>query len=179
MRRTKVVVVVLLLLLLLLLLLMVAACSSGEPGPEAPPVGETATACAAEFCVEYPSSWTAEEGDTFLAFSHPLDPEQLLASVGQVDMEALVAAAGGTWPASAEDATSAFWSLIGGGEATVESITPDGAGVSSEGTLDGLRMWFLLVPTGAGDAVGIEVRAPNRSWAAHAEVFRSGLTISP
>ena len=159
--------------------LLITACGASDSGPEAPEVGETAVACADEFCVEYPVSWTVEEGETFLAFDHPLDPDRLLASAGSVDMAALVEAVGGTWPAEPEDAVSAFWSLIGGGEASVDEITTEDGRVLSEGTLEGLRMWYLLVPIGGGEAVGVEVRAPNRTWAGHAEVFRSGLTISP
>jgi hypothetical protein len=159
--------------------LALASCGGGDSGPDAPPVGATAVACAADFCVEYPSTWMVEEGETYLAFSHPLDPDRVLASAGPVDMAALVEAAGGTWPAPAEDAVAAFWSLIGGGDAAVDEIVTAGDGVRSEGRIESLRMWYLLVPTGGGDAIGLEVRAPNRSWQGHAEVFRSGLDISP
>lgn len=157
--------------------LLLAGCGGSESGPTAPPIGEIVTSCSATACVDHPSDWIVEQGETYLAFRHPLDSEQVIASVGAVDMAALVEADGGTWPAPPRRAIEAFWDLIGGGEdASLDGIDsrPDGA-IRSEGVLEGLRMWHLLVPGFGRVGVGVEVRAPNGSWQAHADVFLDSL----
>lgn len=162
---------------LLPFLLILSACGGGEPGPAAPEVGAIETVCSASACVDHPAGWEVEVGETFLAFRHPIDPERIVASVGAVDMATLVETVGGEWPAPPRDAIVAFWELIGGGEdASLDGIETrsDGA-IRSEGVLEGLRMWHLLVPGFGRSGVGVEVRAPNGSWEAHADVFLGSL----
>ena len=154
---------------------MLTVACGGSAGPAAPPVGGADIACSTEWCVEYPLGWEVEEGGTFLSFGHPDAPESAFASVGIVDMRAMVESTGGRWPTAPENAARAFWDLIGGGDASLSRIMTVEAGVRSEGELDGLRLWHLLIPTSGGDAVGIEVRGPNTTWEAHAEVFLRGL----
>ncbi|MDX1691741.1 MAG: hypothetical protein R3290_12035 [Acidimicrobiia bacterium] len=156
---------------------LVAAACGGEAGPEAPPVGAVETSCSETACVDHPAGWDVEVGETYLAFRHPDDPERVVASVGDVDMAALVETVGGEWPAPPRAAIEAFWDLIGGGEdASLDGIeTRDDGAIRSEGELEGLRMWHLLVPGFARTGIGVEVRAPNDSWEAHADVFLGSL----
>ncbi|MFQ5948077.1 MAG: hypothetical protein ACE5KX_04380 [Acidimicrobiia bacterium] len=163
------------------LALLLAACS-GAPGPAAPRVTEVAESCVPTFCVSYPADWRIEEGTTFVTLNHPLDPERVLASVGLVDMEALVVANGGSWPSTTENVVRDFWALLGSAQdARLEMIesAPDGS-VRSQGRVEDLVMWHVLIPTGAGAlAIGAEVRAPNSGWKEHADVIRDGVTPAP
>ena len=155
-----------------------AACSTGI---EAPPVGETDVVCAERFCIEYPAAWTVTDiGDSFATFAHPAAPDEVVASVGAVNMEGLVQAAGGTWPQTVDNVVRTFWSLADDGKAEVGEVRPllDGS-VSSSGVYQGGRLWFRLVPTSASRGLGIEVRAPNRTWGDHADVFLDGLVAAP
>ncbi len=159
--------------------LLVASCSSADTGPAAPSVEAHSTACAPQFCIDYPPDWRVEVGDTFITFEHPLDPQHVLGSVGFVDMRGLVEGAGEVWPASVEDAVRAFWTLLGDGQdASLDSLTVGADGtVRSVGNLEDLHLWHRLIPVPGRSAVGIEVRAPNTSWFSHVQVLRSGLTI--
>ncbi len=158
------------------------ATSRSDSGPEAPPVEALITDCTTEtgVCVEHPTGWEVEVGDTFLTFAHPADPEQVLGSVGRVNMEGLVTGAGGTWPAPTEDVVRSFFELLGQDQdAGIEGepeLLPDGS-VQAEGRLEGLHLWYRLVPVDGPRAIGIEIRAPNDSWAAHADAWRAGLDI--
>ncbi len=157
-------------------LLFVTACSSG---PAAPVVGATETVCNDQFCVDVPQGWESEIGDTYISFRHELDPTHTFLTVGVVNMEATVRAAGGTWPVGPEEATRAFWSLLE--EADVgkfeRSTRRVGGAIKSWGThVDG-EMWYLLYPIEGSRAIGIEMRAPNDSWERHADTVFDSLTI--
>ena len=159
--------------------LLVTSCSSVDSGPEAPDVAAIDRACAPQFCIDYPSDWRVEVGDTFITFEHPLDPQRILGSVGFVDARGLVEGAGEVWPASVEDAVRAFWTLLGDNQdASFDSLTiGDDGSVRSFGNLENLRLWHRLIQVSGPSAVGIEVRAPNASWGAHAQVLRDGLIL--
>ncbi len=156
------------------------AASRSDSGPDAPPVEALTTDCFADGCAEHPTGWDVEVGDTFLTFAHPLDPDRVLGSVGKVDMEGLVTNAGGSWPAPTEDVVRAFFELLGQDQdAEIEGdpeLLADGS-VQAEGRLEGLHLWYRLVPVDGPRAIGIEIRAPNNTWDAHAEAWRTGLDI--
>ncbi len=163
---------------LVLLLGFAVACSSGVT---APPVGELATVCADQFCVSYPDDWDAEPGETFVTFSHPSDPVTVVASASGVDMAGVMRAGGEPWPAPPDRVVRTFWRLLDeGGSAGLGDIeTRDDGSVASEGSFDSGRLWTRMIPVEGPDAVGIEVRAPNGSWADHAAAFLDGFTILP
>ncbi len=152
-----------------------------DGGPAAPPVGAPAVHCFADVCAAHPPDWDVEVGDTFLAFTHPFDPERVLGSVGRVNLRALIESAGGAWPAPPEEAVRAFFTLLGENQdaALEEGPTrlPDGS-VEAAGRLEGLWLWYRLIPGADGDrGIGVEVRAPNRSWQVHADAWRDGLAV--
>lgn len=159
--------------------LVAAACAAS--GPSAPPVEGTEVVCNDLFCATYPQGWEVlEVGDTFIRFAHPADPERILASVGVNNLEALVVASGRSWPADAETAARAFWDLLAAsdvGELVDLRRVPGGA-IRSQGTYEGGRMWFGLVPTSVDRGIGVEMRAPNLSWEDHAAVFLDGVLPS-
>jgi hypothetical protein len=163
---------------LAVLLLLAAACSSGVAAP-AP--GEPATVCTDEFCVSYPDDWDAEPAETFVTFFHPLDPLTLVASASRVDMEGVMDAGGEPWPAPPDRVVRTFWRLLEeGGPAGLDAVeTRDDGSVVSEGGFESGRLWTRMIPVDGPDAIGIEVRAPNKTWAAHAEVFLDGLAVLP
>lgn len=161
----------------LIVFTMVLVACSGATGTRAPEVGALDTACAEIFCLSYPRGWLAEAGGTFVTLRWP-DDDAVLGSAGTVDLDALVAAGGGTTTATPERAVEAFWQLLGEGQAaSMESLAvrPDGS-VWSQGTLEGGRLWHALIPLGGNEAIGVEVRAPNTSWESHADAIRSGVT---
>jgi hypothetical protein len=154
---------------------LVAGC--GDAGPEAPAPAPTETLCRPAFCVGYPGDWeVVEETDEFVSLRHPAAPEEVVATVGLVNMEGLVTAAGGEWPQQPDAVVRSFWDLIDDGNAEMSTMTPlpDGS-VESFGTFGGGRMWYRLVPVEFSDAIGVEMRAPNSSWSTHAEVLLDGL----
>ncbi len=158
------------------MLLVVTACG-GDSGPDAPDVGATEVACNEVMCAEYPAGWDVEIGETFLSFSHPLAPQSVLATVGRVDMRGVVTGAGGTWPAAIESVVRDLWALLAGGEGAELSrvdLLSDGS-VRSEGRIEGMRMWHRLIPIAPPRAIGVELRAPNTTWQAHADVFLDGV----
>ena len=159
--------------------LLVTSCSLADSGPEAPDVIATDRACATQFCIDYPTDWRVEVGDTFVTFEHPLDPQHILGSVGLVDMRGLVEGTGEPWPASVESAVRAFWTLLGDNQdASLDRITiGDDGSVRSVSNLENLRLWHRLIRVSGPSAVGIEVRAPNASWGGHVQVLRDGLTL--
>ena len=155
-------------------ILVLAACSSGA---DAPVTGASSTICGANFCLAYPGDWAVvEAGDDYAVFSHPAAPDAVVASVGQVDMRGLAAATDRTWPQPAAVAVEAFWELLGSDQASRDGVRrrADGS-VSSEGAFRDGRLWHRLVPLDENEAVGVEVRAPNRSWRQHAAAFLDGL----
>jgi len=163
--------------IVLLFTLTLAACSSG---PDAPPVDDVDVACSDEFCVAYPVGWEFEVGEGFISFNHPGAPDEALATVGFVNMEAVTTGAGGTWPATTDTVVRSFWALLEeGGLAefgSLERLT--GGAFRSTGSYEDGRLWYLLVPGEGSTAVGLEVRGPNASWEAHADAFFDGLEIT-
>jgi hypothetical protein len=158
--------------------LVTFACGGATP---APPVGATDVVCSDEFCAAYPVSWTlADSGAAFLSFQHPSAPDDVIATVGRVNMEGLVVANGGQWPAAPRQVVETFWGAIDGGNAELGRIEfrPDGT-VESFGVFAGGRMWTRLLPTDAVRAVGVEVRAPDSTWEDHARVFLDGVQLLP
>ena len=158
--------------------LVIAACGTGA---EAPTVDASELVCTETFCAEYPAGWELiDEGDSFISLEHPLDRETLRATVGPVNMEGLVTANGGTWPQTVSGVVEAFWRAADGGEAELATSTvlPDGS-VESFGVFRGGRMWARLIPLTTTDAIGVEMRAPNRSWETHAEAFLESVIPIP
>lgn len=164
--------------LVTVLILVVAACS---PGPEAPAVVASEVVCAQEFCIAHPDGWEVEVGETYISFRHPAAPESAFATIGFTNPEAVVTAAGETWPANDETVARSFWALLE--ETEVASLDRlerlPGGNIRSHGSHEDGRMWALLVPTDDGRAVGIEVRGPNKGWEAHADVFFSTVELVP
>ncbi len=163
---------------LLMLLVFLVGCAGGPDAPEAV-AGELV--CNADYCMTMPAGWTvAERGDDYVSFVHPDSPDAL-ATVGPVNMEALVTAAGLTWPTQPETVVRAFWQLLDeGGEASFDSLTFVGDGsVRSTGSYGSGRLWDRLIPLNGATAVGMEVRGPNRTWQSHADVFLDSLVVVP
>ncbi len=160
-----------------MLLLVLAACSSG---PEAPLVDGVDMVCIEPLCITYPAGWeVVEEGAGFIAFAHPDALEQALATVGPLNMEAVVESSGGSWPAATEEVVRSFWQLLDeAGVATfdrMERLT--GGAFRSEGSYEDGRLWHLLIPGSGNRGVAVEVRGPNASWQSHADVFFSNVQI--
>ncbi len=161
-----------------LLTLIAAAC--GSSGPAAPPVGTAELVCGGNFCVEYPTSWElVEQTPEFVSLRHPLAPDDVVATVGQVNMEGIVNGAGKEWPQTTDSVVRSFWTLIDGGGAELATVTPlqDGS-VESFGTFAGGRLWYRLTPLEGRRAVGVEVRGPNSSWETHAELILGSLVLA-
>lgn len=159
------------------ILLVVGACSAGV---DAPVAGSPESLCAGNFCLAYPSDWSVVEvGEDHAVFSHPATADGLGASVGQVNMESIVAASGGVWPQRTDAVVEAFWALLEAEGAKLAGLRfRDDGSVASSGALAGGRLWHRLIPIGDGRAVGVEVRAPNDTWAPHADVFLDGLEVA-
>jgi len=157
-------------------LVIVTACSSG---PTAPQITDIETVCNDQFCVDVPVGWQAEVGDTYLSFHHTAAPDQTFLTVGVSDMEAIVEASGGSWPASTEEATRSFWALLEEADAATfeRSTRLVGGAIKSWGTHTDGEMWFLLYPSDGSLAVGIEMRAPNDSWESHADQVFGSLVV--
>ena len=154
------------------------ACSSG---PSAPPVERVTTVCTEAFCLDVPDGWGSEVGDTYIAFHHDLLPEGTFLTANLVDMEAIVTAAGGTWPVPPDDVVRAFWSLLeavdeGELDRTERQI---GGAVRSWGSHSTGDMWHLLVPIDGTTAIGVEMRAPNDSWESHVDVVFPTVEAKP
>jgi len=158
--------------------LLLAACSTG---PEAPLVDGVDMVCIEPLCIAYPAGWeVVEEGAEFIAFAHPDALEQALATVGPLNMQALVEGAGGSWPAPTEDVVRSFWQLLEEADVAtfvrMERLT--GGAFRSEGNYEEGRLWHLLIPGTQSGGVGVEVRGPNASWQGHADVFFSDVRIA-
>lgn len=160
---------------LIAIVIVAAACSSGAT---APPIDGVAEICIPDFCVDYPQSWkVVESGDRFVSFSYP-EADGVVATVGRMNLEGIVVNAGGAWPVPPRDVIDHFWSLLDGGEAELAHVALAGDGaLDSWGFIATGRLWHRLVPTSASRGFGIEVRGPNASWEAHAEVFRRNLVV--
>lgn len=149
--------------------LFLTACSQGVSAPD---IGQTETVCSDVFCIDVPEGWIAEVGDTYLAFNHVSDPDNTFLTAGIIDQEAIVSAAGGTWPVSTEDVVRSFWSLlessdVGSFERSQRMV---GGAVRSWGDHETGRMWHVVYPLGGSAAIGVELRAPNDSWESQADV---------
>jgi hypothetical protein len=155
---------------LALLLLGIAACSTG---PSAPTIDDVDVACADEFCIVFPVGWDTESGDAYLAFSHPAAPGESAATISGINLQALIENAGGSWPASTEDAVRAFWQLLEEADvATLERVERlTGGAFRSEGSFEDGWLWYLLIPGPGNRGIAVEVRGPNASWETHADVF--------
>ncbi len=161
-----------------MLLLVLAACSSG---PEAPLVDGVDMVCIEPLCITYPAGWdVVEEGAGFIAFAHPDALEQALATVGPLNMQAVVEGAGGSWPAPTEEVVRSFWQLLEEADVAtfvrMERLT--GGAFRSEGNYEEGRLWHLLIPGTQSGGVGVEVRGPNATWQSHADVFFSKVQIA-
>lgn len=161
---------------LLVVALLVTGCGSG---PSAPPITSVRTECASDFCVDFPSDWTVVElGADFLTLSHPAAPDVIQATVGQVNMEGIVGADGMAWPQPIDVVVRSFWNLIDDGDAELATLSPQEDGsLESFGTFRGGRLWHRLSPVSGVHAVGVEVRAPNSTWAEHAETIMGSLVV--
>lgn len=158
--------------------LVVASCGSG---PEATRVAEVQQVCTDTFCAEVPSDWEIiDQGAAYVSFSHPSDPESVLATVGAVNMEGVVTANGGTWPQTVSGVVDVFWAAADGGDAELATskVLSDGS-VESFGAFGTGRMWARLIPLGTVEAIGVEMRAPNSSWETHARVLLDSVEPAP
>ncbi|MCB1246458.1 MAG: hypothetical protein KDB69_04250 [Acidimicrobiia bacterium] len=161
-----------------LMLALIAACSSG---PAAPEVGSGERVCAEGFCIRVPDGWVVEVGTTYISAHHELAPDTTFLTAGEVNQQAIAEAAGVVWPAPTPEVERAFWSLLesAGAGSFDRSERVLGGAERSWGTHDDGDMWHLLAPTEGTHAVGIELRAPNRSWESHAEFVFDSLVIVP
>lgn len=155
--------------------LVVAACSSGPAAPEVQP---TETVCNADFCIDIPQGWTAEIGDGYVSAHHELAPDDTFLTAGLINFEAIVESAGGTWPAPTAEVARAFWTLleqadVGDFERSQRMV---GGAERSWGTHDDGQMWHLVFPTEPSRGIGVELRAPNDSWEAHADIVFESVT---
>lgn len=157
-------------------LLVATACSTG---PTAPDVGSLETVCNDLFCVDVPQGWEPEIGETHMVFNHSLNPNHTFLTVGVINMRAIVETAGGAWPLPPEEVTRLFWSLLEDSEVArfERSARMVGGAIKSWGVHDDGQMWHLIFPVEGSRAIGIEMRAPNDSWEAHADVVFSSLSV--
>lgn len=149
-------------------MLLIAACSSG---PAAPPVGTSTEVCTDAFCLSVPEGWSGETTDTFIALHHEVLEGGTFLTANVVDMEAIVEAAGGTWPVPPDEVVRAFWSLLEQvDEGEFERMERQvGGAIRSWGTHSTGDMWYLLVPVDGTVGIGVEMRGPNDTWEAHAD----------
>ncbi len=150
--------------------LAVSACGGG---PDAPLPGAMVDLCASNFCMSYPDDWeVVEQGEDYVSLRHPAAPDEILATVGQTGMEGLVNAAGREWPQPLDTVVRSFWDLIDEGNAELATLTnlPDGS-ATSFGAYENGRLWYRIVPIADTAAIGVEVRAPNSTWADHAALI--------
>lgn len=138
--------------------------------------------CIDEVCISYPGGWEVrEKGSDFVSFAHPDAGEAALATLGPVNMQAVVESAGHTWPAGTAVVVESFWELLdvaGAGSLERMERLQGGAFRSSGANEDG-RLWHLLIPVSGSAAIGVEVRGPNQSWEAHADAFFAKVDILP
>lgn len=138
----------------------------------------TSRVCTDAFCLDVPSGWGGDMGDTHITFNHDVLPDGTFLTANVVDMEAIVVAAGGVWPVPPDDVAAAFWSLIeqaGEGEMRRAERQVGGA-IRSWGSHSTGDMWHLLVPVDGTVAIGVEMRGPNDSWQSHADAVFPSVT---
>ncbi|MGI9667607.1 MAG: hypothetical protein ACR2N2_11045 [Acidimicrobiia bacterium] len=154
---------------LLAVAVILSACSSGA---EAPAPSPTEAVCTDAFCLDAPVGWGDEVGETYLSFQHSSAPDDTFLTASVVDSEAIVVAAGGSWPATTEEVVESFWALIeqAGEGSLVRTQRMVGGAVRSWGSHSTGDMWFVLVPVEGTVAIGVEIRGPNDSWESHADV---------
>jgi hypothetical protein len=146
-----------------------AGCSSGPSAPDPLP---TTRVCTQAFCLDVPAGWTGEATDTFISFHHEMLPDGTFLTANTVDMEAIVSAAGDTWPVPTEQVVADFWKLL---EDVDEGELVDiqrmvGGAWRSRGIHSTGDMWYLLVPVDGSLGIGVEMRGPNATWESHADV---------
>lgn len=164
-----------------LLLLLAAFATSCSTGPAAPTAEAGELVCNANFCVTAPAGWVVvEQGGEFTRFAHG-ETDDAQATVAPVNMEVIVEQAGGTWPTQPENVVRAFWDLLDdAGSASFGSLTFAGDGsVRSRGSYEDGRMWYRLIPLEGPRGLGMEVRGPDSTWQAHADVFLDSLVVTP
>lgn len=163
-------------LVVMVIAFAVTACSSG---PDAPTAGPGEEVCAATFCVIVPEGWSYEVQDTYISASHELAPTTSFLTAGLINMEAIVQAAGGSWPVGTPEVTRAFWTLLeeAGAGRFERSARMLGGAERSWGTHADGQMWHLVFPTGPSSAIGVELRAPNDSWETHADLVFESVTL--
>ncbi|MDH3731413.1 MAG: hypothetical protein OES13_09895 [Acidimicrobiia bacterium] len=160
-------------LTLLVVVGLVAGACSSDTAPPAPAPGPVQTVCLPEFCIDYPAEWVIEVGEDFVTLNHPAGAE---ASAGRIDMQGVVEGAGGAWPADGEETMRRFWELLDDlGTADLEELRLTDGAVDTEGRLDDGRLWHRLLPTMPPRAIGAELRGPDRTWEAHAEIITGSL----
>ena len=154
---------------LAMLVVVLASCSSGSA---APPVAPAAEACTSALCMDVPAGWDGEVGPTYIAFNHETAPSDTFLTANAVDMESIVTAAGGSWPATTEDVVVAFWSLLEEVDEgrLIRTERMVGGAIRSWGSHSTGDMWYLLVPVDGSQGIGVEIRAPNDSWESHADL---------
>lgn len=154
---------------------VMVACGSGA---DAPPIGGTEQVCIDDFCVDFPDGWTVVEAEErFVSFRHSVE-EDVIATVGRVNLEGIAVNAGATWPVAPRDVVELLWSILDGGGAELGNVSLEPGGVfDSWGVISTGRLWHRLVPVTPSRGYGVEVRAPNSSWEDHANVFRTSLVV--
>ena len=164
--------------LLIVSMLMVVGCSSGVEAPDPQPLSEV---CTNAWCMDVPAGWGSEVGDTYVSFHHESDPDHTFLTGNVVDMEAIVTAAGGTWPATTEDVVASFWALLddAGEGSVVRTQRLVGGAIRSWGTHSTGDMWYVLVPVGGSVGIGVELRGPNATWEEHADIVFPSVTPIP
>jgi hypothetical protein len=137
--------------------------------------------CTAAFCLDVPAGWDGEVAETFISFNHDILPDGTFLTANVVDLEAIVTAAGGTWPVPPDETVAAFWALLEDADEGELRRTERmvGGAVRSWGTHSTGEMWYLLVPVEGSVGIGVEMRAPNDSWEAHADVVFSSVVPTP
>ncbi|KAA3635187.1 MAG: hypothetical protein DWP92_11430 [Armatimonadetes bacterium] len=161
-----------------LLAVIATSCASG---PDAPPIAGATTVCADTFCIDVPDGWTYEVGEGYVSAHHDLAPSDTFLTAGVINFEAIVVNAGGVWPASTPEVARSFWKLLedAGVGTFARSQRVVGGAERSWGRHEDGAMWHLVVPTGGSSGIGVEMRAPNDSWEAHADFVFDSVTPTP
>ena len=121
--------------------------------------------------MQVPVGWGDEVGESYVSFHHEASPEDTFLTANAIDMEAIVTAAGGSWPVPPEEVVVAFWTLLEEVDEgrLIRTERMVGGAIRSWGRHSTGDMWFLLVPGVGSSGVGVEIRGPNDSWEAHAD----------
>lgn len=158
-------------ILALVTVLAALAGSSCSSGVSAPPVSPASEVCNEAFCLDAPDGWGDEVADSHVSFHHKVAPDETFLTGSIVDTEAIVLAAGGSWPASTEVVMESFWALLddAGEGSLIRTERMVGGAIRSWGSHSTGDMWFLLVPVEGTVAIGVEIRGPNDTWESHAD----------